>query len=270
VAWKAAGMSAELFTGRWEFDRIQRLAMKAVRGDADGYYRWSAFYVSPDKLVEPSFWFMVDALLAGADPARAEAFRDEMARRDRRFTRPVDAVNPWAEDAEAQLIHGARMRFAAWSYEIARREQPKRAITKDGKVKRADWMPEFDKYNRERGRESRDLRRVLAQTTVHQMLLACKQEGFEVMDSYFNSEDGLGQRAAAKELSRRLGRPVSVREYNEALTDVRLELAEWLLGYRPARESLGRWPDARNWSWVGAVQELAPMFDSIREQRTIA
>jgi hypothetical protein len=106
---------------------------------------------------------------------------------------------------------------------------------------------------------------------VRQMLTECDRGGFEVLDSYFNNDDGThGQRVAAKELSKRLGRHVSVGEYNQALTDVRLGLIAWLSGgVKLPAEALGRWPDARNLAWREDSAEIAELLDDVRQQRKL-
>jgi len=244
--------NANLLTGRWSVENIQRLAIRAVAGkNAYRYFRWTAFYIPRDALVEPTFWFMMDALADGA-------------------------VSQWARNAEAELVHAARLRFADWALAIHRRRQ-------GGKVtgKRADWLPQSgeDRYGRPRPPEqldSRDIRRLVESLTVEHMLLTCKREDFDVVDSYFNNGDGYGQRVAAKELSRRLGRHVSVGEFNAVLTETRLNLAEWILGYRVSADALGPWPDGRVWagdgrrSWTGDGAAVGRMLDGIREQRRVA
>jgi len=232
---------------------MQRLAIRAVAGkNAYRYYRWTAFYVPRDALVEPAFWFMANCLADGR-------------------------VNRWAKDAENQLVHAARLRFADWALAIQRRRQ-------GGKVtgKRADWMPQDSRDRWERSRpteqlDSRDIRRLVENLTVQQMLLACKQEDFEVVDSYFNNSDGYGQRAAAKELSQRLGRHVSVGEFNRVLTETRLNLIEWLSGgIRLPADALGQWPDGRIWagdgrrSWTGDGAAIGRLLDNVRQQRDVA
>jgi hypothetical protein len=243
-------MTRDLFTGRWHPIKIQKLARRAVFGqNAYRYYRWSARNVRPDWFIEPSFDWMMDALASGG-------------------------VSPYAKDAESQLVHGARCQFADWALQ-ARRYQQARTAT----GARSLWMPEYREDNLGRPRppeetEDREIRRLVESLTVRHMLLACKQEDFEVLDAYFNG-DGYGQRAAARELSRRLGRHVSVGEYNQVLTETRLNLIEWLSGgVRLPAESLGRWPDARVWAGrrggMGDGAVIAGMLDEVRQLRRIS
>jgi hypothetical protein len=242
----------DLFTGRWHPFRIEKLAKRAVFGrNAYRYYRWSAYNQRPDVFIEPTFDWMMDALATGE-------------------------VNRWAKDAEEQLVHGARCQFADWALIIRRGWQRRQATGA-----RADWMPEYreDALGRPRPPEQiedRDIRQLVERLTLRHMLMACKQEDFEVLDAYFNG-DGYGQRAAARELSRRLGRHISVGEYNRVLTDTRLNLIEWLSGgVRLPAESLGPWPDGRVWAGTGRRSgtgdgvAIAQLLDEVRAERRIA
>jgi hypothetical protein len=237
----------DLFTGRWHPTNIQRLARRAVFGkNAYRYYRWSAYNVRPDALIEPSFDWMMQALADGT-------------------------VSPWAKDAENQLVHGARMQFADWCLASRRWYEARRATGA-----RALWMPELREDALGRARtpeqiEDESIRRLVERLTVHQMLLACKQGDFEVLDAYFNNGEAYGQRTAARELSRRLGRHVSVGEYNRVLTETRRNLIEWLSGgVRLPAESLGRWPDSRSVRWGEDAREIGELLAEVRQLRRIA